>query len=199
MGNGRHMTPSMRLDLLRGIAESNGGKCLSRKYIGVNYKYRFRCQKGHRWEARYDSIIAGKWCKKCSLKIVGEKFRIDPKLIATKIRKKGGKLLKSVWKDGKNRLHIECSNGHRWRVEAKWVRVGRWCPKCAHEQRRLGLPLMKQIAQERGGRCLSKQYSTTRKLKWECEFGHCWTASALSVRSGSWCPRWAGNRHRKNA
>ena len=185
------MSPSERLDSLRQIAESNGGKCLSRKFLGVRDKYRFTCQKGHRWEARYDSIISGKWCKKCSLKIVGEKRRADPKLAATKINERGGKLLESTLKDGSTWLHIQCSNGHSWWAKASKIRAGYWCSKCANDQKRLGLPLMQQIAQERGGRCLSDRYSS-KILKWECIYGHRWEASPHSIRSGSWCPKCAG-------
>jgi hypothetical protein len=45
-----------------------------------------------------------------------------------------------------------------------------------------------KIARKQGGKCLSKSYSSIdRKLKFECKFGHKWSAVAWSVYKGSWC------------
>ena len=47
----------------------------------------------------------------------------------------------------------------------------------------------------RKGKCLSTDYiNIHKKLKWECEKGHVWSASANSIRRGSWCPTCSGNK-----
>ncbi len=48
---------------------------------------------------------------------------------------------------------------------------------------------MRQVAQLRGGTCLSLSYFTLRqKMEWQCQRGHTWWAIAGNVVKGSWCP-----------
>jgi hypothetical protein len=53
---------------------------------------------------------------------------------------------------------------------------------------------MQEIANVRGGRCLSREYvNTMSKLRWQCAEGHEWTALPNNIKShGSWCPVCAG-------
>src|SRR3989344_968350 len=48
------------------IAESREGKCLSEKYINVDTKLKWQCEKGHVWEAIPSSIKRGSWCPRCA-------------------------------------------------------------------------------------------------------------------------------------
>jgi hypothetical protein len=51
---------------------------------------------------------------------------------------------------------------------------------------------VQHIAQEKGGRCLSKEYITTiTMMTWMCAKGHTWEATPMSVKGGSWCPECA--------
>jgi len=73
---------------------------------------------------------------------------------------------------------------------------GTWCPVCSMEISKKYLvhtkdtiENMQQIAISRKGKCLSKRYIYSNvKLKWECEFGHTWSATPSGVKSGNWCP-----------
>ncbi|HZM02750.1 MAG TPA: hypothetical protein VFC44_06975 [Candidatus Saccharimonadales bacterium] len=52
---------------------------------------------------------------------------------------------------------------------------------------------MQQLANKRGGQCLSKIYVNNRtKLRWRCKFGHFWEASPVAVRRGRWCHKCGG-------
>ncbi len=54
---------------------------------------------------------------------------------------------------------------------------------------------MQQLAERRGGRCLSDIYvSANSKLTWQCAKGHQWMATPDSVQRGTWCPDCAGMR-----
>ena len=55
--------------------------------------------------------------------------------------------------------------------------------------RKLTIEEMQSLAKKRGGKCLSKRYvNKEAKLKWECEKGHRWEASAGTIKhQGSWC------------
>jgi len=55
------------------IAESRGGKCLSEEYNGSGNNLRWRCEKGHEWDATPHNIKKDKWCPICSTRI-GEKI-----------------------------------------------------------------------------------------------------------------------------
>jgi hypothetical protein len=44
------------------LAESRGGKCLSKEYAGVNKHLKWECQYGHQWEATPNSVKRGSWC-----------------------------------------------------------------------------------------------------------------------------------------
>jgi hypothetical protein len=54
---------------------------------------------------------------------------------------------------------------------------------------------MQQLANRRGGKCLSKFYiNSTTKLRWRCKFGHVWESPPASIRAGSWCHKCVGYR-----
>ncbi len=48
------------------IARSKRGECLSKEYLGHQAKHRFRCERGHEWEATSNSIKIGTWCAECA-------------------------------------------------------------------------------------------------------------------------------------
>jgi len=54
---------------------------------------------------------------------------------------------------------------------------------------------MRQLARERGGKCLSAVYINGHtKLRWRCEDGHEWEAEPAAVKYGTWCPTCAGTK-----
>lgn len=58
----------------------------------------------------------------------------------------------------------------------------------------LSIEEARQIARERGGRCISREIINSHtKLHWMCAKGHEWMAKAINVKRGTWCPVCAGN------
>jgi hypothetical protein len=58
---------------------------------------------------------------------------------------------------------------------------------------REALDLLRTIAMEHGGQCLSMSYvRNDAKLLWECAQGHKWEATPGNVKQGHWCPYCAG-------
>ena len=105
---------------------------------------------------------------------------------------KDGKCLSKEYVHVHEHLTWECEKGHQWEATPSNVIRGHWCPDCGKiariQKRRLDIGLMKKIANERGGRCLSKKYVDAKThLEWECAKGHRWKAIPDSVRRGSWC------------
>lgn len=49
---------------------------------------------------------------------------------------------------------------------------------------------IKNIAIQKGGRCLSKEYiNCTSKLVFQCSEGHIWSTLPAIIKNGSWCPK----------
>ena len=55
---------------------------------------------------------------------------------------------------------------------------------------------LQKIAEERGGKCLSKKYLGNKgRLKWQCAKGHIWLATASGIKNGGhWCPECLGSK-----
>lgn len=48
---------------------------------------------------------------------------------------------------------------------------------------------LKQIAEARGGKCLSPKYiADAVKLEWQCKDGHTWKTAPTNIKQGRWCP-----------
>jgi hypothetical protein len=103
-------------------------------------------------------------------------------------RSRGGRCISSLYGNSTVRLEWECAAGHRWISAPASIRKGSWCPECAG-LRRLTLEQMQQMAESRGGRCLSSSYqNNATKLRWRCSAGHAWNATPLQIKKGHWCP-----------
>jgi hypothetical protein len=51
---------------------------------------------------------------------------------------------------------------------------------------------MQELAIQRGGKCLSKDYiNIDTKLKWQCHCAYVWEAIPYSIKNGTWGPKCA--------
>ena len=110
-------------------------------------------------------------------------------------RLKHGNCLSEKYIDCKTHLTWQCDKGHIWTARPDNIKSGKWCPRCAIKRRsdgniKYGISDADKIAQERGGKCLSKSYIGIKdKLLWRCVNGHEWHASFANVKNKkSWCP-----------
>lgn len=100
-----------------------------------------------------------------------------------------GKCLSSRYISTSNKLQWECKYGHKWRTMPKQIIKGRWCPECGGSKK-LSLQDFSKIAQQNGGKCLSRKYhNINTKLKWQCQLGHIWEATPNKIKQGRWCPK----------
>lgn len=180
------------LDDINALAAKHGGRCLSPASVEVDALFQWECARGHRFESRLRNIRLGTWCQECR--------REDGWIAAVRAiaERRGGALLSQRNLRSDVKLRWRCAEGHEWRSLPKNILNNRWCPACADT--RLGIETMDAMAQERGGKCLSRRYvNDTTKLKWECDSGHRWSTTPSSIRyDGSWCPKCAieANRER---
>jgi hypothetical protein len=174
---------------MQSLAKKNGGKCVSKTYEGSQTKLLWKCTKGHEWVATPASVSMGSWCPICA---GNAKPNIeDMQKVADE---RGGKCLSETYINSQTKLQWECSEGHLWDSTPNKVKNGGWCPTCYNKTRgdfsRLTIEEMHQIADECGGRCLSRIYINNRtKLMWECSEGHTWEAAPSDVKKGTWCPK----------
>ena len=164
------------------LAKIKDGKCLSNEYINPKTKLKWQCEKGHEWMANPTSIKTGTWCPYC------KGWYQTIRDMQQRAKAKGGKCLSEKYINAREKLKWQCEKGHIWEAAPYNIKLGKWCPYCSHH---VGLTIeeMQNLAQSRGGKCLSKDYTNTQtKLKWQCEEGHVWEAIPLSIKRGSWCP-----------
>ena len=186
----------LTLEQMSEIAKSHGGTCLSNCYRNTATKLEWRCSTGHEWSATPLQVKKGHWCPFCA-RVAPLNLHVLQQIAALK----GGCCLSLIYVNSSQPVRWKCAVGHEWLARAHSIRAGYWCPVCAHNQR-LRLEEMRQIAKERGGRCLSTSYkNASTPLLWVCGHGHQWKACAANVkgglrRKGSWCRECYNGRRR---
>jgi hypothetical protein len=178
---------------MRTIAEQRGGKCLSEKYVNNHTKLKWQCEKGHVWYTGPKGIKKGQWCPVCggSLKLTIE----DMQKLA---EAKGGICLSNKYFNNKTHLTWQCKDGHIWDARPDCITRGRWCPKCGlirgANVRRGTIEEMQELAKQKDGRCLSKEYiDSNTKLQWQCSKGHNFWMEPSHVKR-YWCQKCAVER-----
>ena len=167
------------------LAAERGGRCLSTGYVNNNTHLLWECAKGHQWKAVPSSVKSGSWCRLCAT----ERLRVSLAEVQHAAQKLSGHCLSTEYVNGTTALLFECAAGHRFEAAPAAVRQGHWCPRCAHNHRRLTIGQMRELAASRGGECLSERYIDQRThVRWRCAKGHEWESSPNAMRD-HWCPR----------
>ncbi len=175
----------LNIGVFQEIAKARGGECLSDVYENINRKLKWRCAAGHEWEAKADGVKnSGSWCPICASKRIDNPIQYVQELALIK----GGRCLSETYVDSKSKLLWECSLGHRWLATLNDVGQGAWSHDCGGSKA-LTLEAVRISAAEKGGECLSNEYLNSHtKMRWRCDKGHEWSATAGHIRSGGWCP-----------
>lgn len=172
----------------RAVAERWGGECLSHRCRTGYDRLVWRCARGHRWQAIANQIKRRSWCPKCRSAGPGNIGRM--RQIASE---RSGECLSTRYVDAFTRLRWRCREGHEWSADPGTIVQGSWCPECrwhaSYSRARLSIEIMREVAAERGGACLSPDYHGVHvRLKWRCARGHKWIALPTFIRQGKWCP-----------
>ena len=164
------------------LAKKRGGWCLSKQYSNINLKLKWKCSKcSNIWLARANHIKRGSWCPKCGDVKTSQaklKYNITNAHQVAKVR--GGKCLSLILVKANDAIKWQCGCcKNTWETTFTKVKSGQWCPKCARSRsgmtQKLSIDKMQKIAKERGGKCLSKNYTNSKiPLKWECGEKHTW-------------------------
>lgn len=133
---------SEKLDMLRkaiSVAEARGGELLTRSIEKATDTLRWRCSKGHEWEARYSLILRprggrkGSWCPRCARNAT---YAPEEGLLKCRehAERMGGSFLSKTWLGAKGKYSWQCKFGHQW--QASFGNIFHkahptWCPRCA--------------------------------------------------------------------
>jgi hypothetical protein len=185
------------LDELRAVARQRGGECLAREVEGRTKSVMWRCASGHEWDAPPARVLAGSWCRICTNE--GQRRQPKPRiglaLALALASERGGACMSTTCTGASAILDWRCTHGHTWTASLRGVRRGLWCPECRASAEGRTLAQMQELAQARGGRCMSPLYlGCEAKLTWACDRGHEWQATPRKIHGGTWCPQCAHNR-----
>ena len=182
-----HIYPPNKLKELNSIAKKKGGLVLSTYYYNNRIKLEFCCSKGHKWKTTPYRIKSGDWCPTCYKESLEKLKKQKDANLRDIIEQKGGKLL-SPYINKRRKISVECPLGHIWETLPFTIESGTWCPFC-HHNKEFFLKEIKEIAEERGGKCLSEEYINNKtKMEFQCIKGHKWMARPKSIKEGTWCP-----------
>jgi hypothetical protein len=183
--------PKHTIEALQMLAKSLGGRCLSLKYLGYRIKLKWQCGEGHLWQATPFSLLQGRWCYKCGVKMAAEKRKNDIGIYKKLAEIRDGRLLSDEYINKNTKLKWQCKKGHEWMAIPHNIKNGSWCPYCAGKIKQT-IEEMQMLAKQRGGKCLSLKYVNSQtKLKWQCNNGHIWMANPAIIRFGRWCAQCA--------
>ena len=185
--------PRAKINLIsmQAIARSRGGKCISKEVIWRSDKLRWKCAKGHVWEARPQVVRLGHWCPECTNERRNSLEKYTMKELRHMAEVRGGRLLSRKYVNATVKMQWQCSKGHTWTATAGILRMGVWCPYCSSRKKRT-IKDMQALAKRRGGECVSIAYiDPETPLKWRCAKGHKWRAAPMNISHGTWCRKCA--------
>jgi hypothetical protein len=179
---------------LHDLAHAHGGECLTTRYQTVAQLFAFRCELGHEWATRANTIFAGSWCPHCNARRQSAAKKHPEGLVRLqeKAKSRGGECTSGEYLGTAASYSFRCGQGHTWQTTGNKLMRGAWCRTCYDHSRQLGLPLAQAMAHERGGHCLSERYQDVNvRMHWRCHLGHEWQAPLSNVKKGHWCRRCA--------
>jgi hypothetical protein len=164
------------------IIKDRGGEFIERIYDCKRTYIRFKCQQGHETRKRSDSFTKT-WCNKCTNNNIN-----DAHLLAQKMN---GKFISPTYTNNKENYIWECCRGHQFPMRYDNVIAGKWCLTCHHEDTRWTPGKIVKMITDKKGKCLTifndKFIYSAEHITVECENGHQWTPSLVSLGHGSWC------------
>lgn len=190
------LSPKHKKRLLE-ICEDRGGELVHDLREGR--KVTLRCDRGHTWHPDLYNVLKGSWCShpECVSKSI-HKGKVDHirETLSAELREliqtRKGKWISGSYVNSTTKIELECSKGHRWRMNPGSLKAGQWCPKCAGRLTESEwIKKFREIANRNRGRLISRHYNTNSKLEFECSEGHRFKTSPASIKNGTWCPKCA--------
>ncbi|NHQ86847.1 hypothetical protein HA050_12030 [Iodobacter sp. HSC-16F04] len=171
-----------RLKIIQNLAKAWGGECLSAEYKTHLSYMSMRCAKGHNFEIKPRRLIYGSFCPIC-YKDEDASLKSLQDLAAAR----GWQSLATEYKNCKTPVAWRCDQGHEFNASLESIQNGTGCMQCHKDSHWFTLEKMQSIAKQRGGLCLSDQYTPYDPMLWQCKRGHIWKGIPTPIARGSWC------------
>lgn len=128
------MSAKVDIARCRQYASRNNGRCLSRTYIKNNLKLLWQCVNGHKWQAPWNQIRRGHWCRMCSYEKTGEKNKHNINYCRHVASRRECHCVADTYEGIHFPLRWRCNNcGREWSASLNNVRSGNSrCPYCHH-------------------------------------------------------------------
>lgn len=170
------------------VRERHGGRLLSPAWTTLQASYRFRCARGHAFEASAANVVhRGSWCPACA-----GNARLSIDTYATLAARRGGTLLPGQSVANRYaRLRFRCARGHDFALALQNLgeREDGWCARCALiERREREHAALANLATRSGYRLVSPAITRRAEaLSFTCPSGHAWRCRAWDFRAGRRC------------
>lgn len=177
-------------------------KCLAIGVEYINHQFKefngkdkwvitFKCNDHGSFETSWDSFRALRNCTVCRKEnnLILEREKYFNEFIEI-IKEKEATFISGEYINAHSKLIVYCKNNHFYETCLNNLKNGHWCKKCNFENSRYTIEEIKKIANEKGGECLSNEYSGNYKdiLIWKCAKGHVWKNSLYNVNNhNTWC------------
>jgi len=171
-------------DRVHAAAVEQGGGCSDAEVYSAK-KANFWCKEGHEFQSNPANVTRPKkpsWCPYCA-----GNARLTLQYFEQYADIRGGRCLSTEYLNNKTHLKFQCRREHVFELEARTVTWQRsWCKQCQFAD----LEDVDVYCEERGGRCLTRDYINNYSTIWiECAQGHRWRTARKHILDGRWC--WA--------
>lgn len=172
------MGKKLTYEYVKEYIESFGYELLSEEYVNIGTKLLLKCPKGHLYEVNFrDFKFSENRCMECHNEIRSKNLAHTYEYVKEYIESFDYKLLSNEYKNGREKILVECSCGNQYLVGFDKFKQGQRCPKCANKHKndkiRLSYGYVKQYIESFNYKLLSDEYiNNKKKLKIECPKGH---------------------------
>ena len=178
---------------VKNYIESFGYKLVSKDYVSSITKLDLICLDGHSFEMNYDCFKRGTRCPVCARKKLTEKIKLSYDHVKNYIESFEYKLISKNYYNNREKIEIECSSGHLYKVVYGSFKNGHRCPICTRkinsDKRKLTYICVKNYIESFDGYQLisNKCNGNKDKLHIICPKGHLFKMNFNNFKQGNRC------------
>ena len=160
---------------------------------GSNKLKLWKCTLNHEWVAAIYSRASGKGCPFCANQLIFPGFNDLETTHPILAREALGWDPKTVTGGSNKKFGWICSKGHEWTAALYLRTAGQGCPFCSGHRVTTGSTDLKakypELAKQAVGWDPSMMsVGSSKRVLWQCDLGHQWSATVSSRKSGLGCP-----------
>jgi len=98
------------------------------------------------------------------------------------------------YNNSKNKLHLQCSEGHEWKATIDTVKNGNYCGVCSGKSKSNAIRTFFDLVTSKGGIVLSPYIAAHSDILMQCPCGFIWHGRPGNMKAnGAFCPKCAKN------